>query len=128
MIEPGFTTVNQPLPTCPNCGASALRTIESKQSKVAQRRRKKCDNCGYRITTHEVNDDYFQGAKQALAILANMRKLLGTPGISTPQPIVESNPIPCITCLHNSKNKCSFGFPEFDTEDAIDCNQYQNYP
>lgn len=123
----GFAPGHQyPLPVCPNCGYSSFRTIESKQSKIAQRRRKKCDKCGHRATTHEVTDEFFQEAKANQILIQKIKKLFNLGQLKEElKPVVETNRISCIDCSHNNGSRCSFGFPEYDTEDAYDCLHYK---
>ena len=96
---------------CPKCGEEQFRTIESKPSKMATRRRKHCGHCGYRVTTHEVSVEFYNRAKENQMIVDKFRKLLGT---EEPQQQEEQEP------------KCSFDFPEYDTPDSFDCNHYDN--
>ncbi len=120
----GFTTVNQPLPTCPSCGHSTFRTIDTNRSKLAIRRRKQCDHCGHRATTHEVTDEFFQEAKQNQSLVMKMRSVLlkDQPKV---EPVVLPVDIKCVDCIHNSNNnECTFGFPEYNTEDSFDCLHY----
>lgn len=124
----GFTTINQPLPTCPKCGQSSLRTIESKQSKLAQRRRKKCDLCNYRVTTHEVTDEFFQEAKTNQLLIQKLKKLFNIQEIQEEVQLPAADEIPCMKCSYNCKDHCSFGFPEYDTDDAVDCIHFKPNP
>jgi hypothetical protein len=54
-----------------------------------------------------------------------MRKLLGAdlliPGVDPPPSGVE---IKCDECMHNNGKRCAFDFPEYDTDESYDCNQY----
>lgn len=116
-----FTTTNQPLPPCPSCGHATLKTIESRKTNLSTRRRKECSFCGYRTTTHELTDEKFNELKTAQQLLNRIKDILQV----QPQPLdtLTSDPgfIPCSTCKHNSGFTCSFGFPEYDSPDAIDC-------
>ena len=47
-----------------------------------------------------------------------------TQAIKTFQDVPESS-IPCYTCIHNCKEKCSIGFLEFMSTDATDCSAYK---
>ena len=38
--------------TCPNCGGH-LRVIETREIKQSVRRRRRCEECGVRVTTYE---------------------------------------------------------------------------
>ena len=107
---------------CPKCGEDQFRTIESKPSKLATRRRKHCSHCGYRVTTHEVSIEFFNRAKENQMIVDKFRKLLGS---EEPQQQEEQEP-KCSDCKYNKGSKCSFDFPEYDTPDSFDCNHYDN--
>jgi len=106
------------LSLCPACGYFSLRVIQSKKSKLARRRRFECDKCSHRITTHEVDDAFFQQAKENARIVEKLRDMLGTAEQST-------NTSRCEQCQHNSNGFCSFDFPEFGTPESFDCNHFE---
>ncbi len=94
--------------------------------------------CGYRITTHEVDADFFEEAKQNQILVAQMRKLLSAalplPGVSTsefkPLPGVSTSEFKplnkCSDCQHNVDGLyCTFDFPEYETSESYDCIQFQ---
>jgi hypothetical protein len=112
-------TFGPDLSLCPACGYFSLRVIESRKSKLARRRRHQCDKCAHRTTTHEVDDAFFQQAKENARIVEKMKGLLSS---NEELPQVFSR---CQDCSHNIMNSCSFGFPEFDTEEAFDCNHFK---
>ena len=107
------------LSLCSSCGYFAMRVIETRKSKLAKRRRSQCNKCGYRITTHEVSDEFFQQAKENERIVEKLKALVG----STAAPALSSR---CHECTHNQNDSCSFGFPEFDTLDSADCNHFES--
>jgi len=83
--------------------------------------------CGYRITTHEVDADFFEEAKQNQILVTQMRKLLGAdlpiPGVSVSEFRALNK---CSDCQHNKDGcYCAFEFPEYDTADSYDCNHFQ---
>ena len=108
------------LPQCPNCKQKELKTIESRTTAQSTRRRKQCNACGYRITTHEVSADFFEEAKQNQITIKQMCKLL-----SAELPVIKPMN-KCSDCQYNVDNMhCSFDLPEYDTQDAYDCNHYK---
>ena len=122
------------LPDCPQCNQPGLRIIESRKTGLSTRRRKECECCSYRVTTHEVTADFFEEAKQNQILVAQMRNLLGA---DLPISGVESSPSgvspskfkalnKCSDCQHNIDNcYCAFEFPEYDTAESYDCNHFQ---
>jgi hypothetical protein len=115
------------LPKCPACGELAFRVLETRPSKLATRRRKKCDSCGYRATTHEVSDDFFRQAKQNELLVQKFRGLLLKDELLTdslPLPVVMENK--CPECQYSTGTKCAFDLPEYDSGDSFDCNLYKS--
>jgi hypothetical protein len=104
----------QLLPTCPSCNNPGLRVIETRPTPESIRRRKRCDVCGYRITTHEISQEVFQASKDDAIALQRVRSALGV-GERT-------SVIACLTCKFNQGDCCAFDLPEYGTEDAFDCN------
>jgi len=109
------------LPECPSCKQSGLRVIESRQTHLSTRRRKECECCGQRFTTHEVTADFFEEAKQNLFLVSQFHKLLNT----QPTQIKQEESM-CIDCKHNNGKRCAYDFPEYDTTDSSDCNWYES--
>ena len=114
-------TFGPELSLCPLCGYFSLRVIESRKSKLARRRRLQCDKCSHRATTHEVDDAFFQQAKENARIIEKLKDMLSLQEASGPQLISR-----CHECSHNLKDSCSFGFPEFGTPDSADCNHFDS--
>lgn len=108
------------LPECPNCKQPGLRVIESRQTGMSTRRRKQCECCEQRFTTHEVTADFFEEAKQNMLLVQQLYKLLKTTPAQTP--IEESM---CVDCQHNKGDRCSYDFPEYQTSESSDCNWYE---
>jgi transcriptional regulator NrdR family protein len=111
----------QILPECPQCKQAGLRVIESRKTAQSTRRRKQCECCGIRFTTHEVSADFYNEAQQNLILVSQMHKLLGSTHTAA-----EPATIKCTDCIHNQMNACAFDFPEYDTTDSFDCNHYAN--
>ena len=109
------------LPDCPECKQPGLRVIESRKAVGGKRRRKKCECCGYRMTTYEVSADFYNEAQQNLILVSKLQALLGA-GHLPSEPVT----IKCKTCSHNQAGQCAFDFPEYDTTDSYDCNHYDN--
>jgi len=112
-----MTFQKQVLQTCPNCKEDRLITIESRKTKDSTRRRKRCEFCGYRITTHEVNEEFFKQARQNALLLQQVCKLLNV----LPTSIALEEP-KCNDCQYNKGSHCEYGFPEYNTPESIDCN------
>ena len=80
--------------------------------------------CGYRTTTHEVDADFFEEAKQNQILVAQMRKLLGADSLISGVNFKALNK--CSDCQHNKDGcYCAFEFPEYDTAESYDCNHFQ---
>ena len=109
----------QSLQTCPNCKDDRLVTIESRRSKDSTRRRKRCDSCGCRVTTHEVSAEFFEEAKQNWLLVQQLHKLLN---ITSSELQVEQPK--CDDCHHNKGDRCEYGFPEYNTSESFDCTWY----
>lgn len=122
------------LPACPKCRENAVTVLSSKKAASSQRRRKHCTFCDYRFTTHEISEEQFKEQTKALAVVKKFKEFLNvtTETISIPdeehEPVNESNnvyEIKCHTCNNSRSYGCEFKFPEYNTEDAFDCLQYQ---
>jgi hypothetical protein len=110
------------LPKCPACNLQSLRTTQTVRTLVSVRRRKECDSCDYKFTTHEVQDDFFQQAKQNQALIQKLETFFNVKATATiPLEVIEEGENKCPTCFHNFKGKCMFSFPEYDTHDSFDC-------
>lgn len=109
------------LTTCPKCKADAVFVIESRSSLNSRRRRKQCSACNYKYTTHEVSQEFFQYAQHAIATLARLKEMVG----AQTEPNTTQREIKCFSCNYSKQNGCSFGFPEYNTEESFDCTQYQ---
>jgi len=109
------------LPNCPQCKEPGLRVIESRKTSHGTRRRKECECCGIRFTTHEVSADFYEEAQQNLILVSKLYKLLGTN-----QSVALPTENKCTDCSHNRDGGCAFDFPEYDTPDSFDCNHYDN--
>jgi len=108
------------LPECPSCKQPGLRVIESRQTGLSTRRRKQCECCEQRFTTHEVTADFFEEAKRNLLLVSQFHKLLNT---EPAQSILEESK--CIDCQHNKGDRCAYDFPEYETPESSDCNWYE---
>ena len=107
---------------CPQCHQNEIYIIESRKTRDATRRRRECKSCGYRDTTYEISSHFYVEAEKNAQLVKKFRALLSIGEIA---PITNSKgEIKCDTCSHNTRSKCSFDFPEFLTEDSIDCNHF----
>lgn len=119
-----MTFEKQPLAECPKCGALALRVIEGRPSKLAMRRRKQCDECKHRVTTHEISDEFFQAAKSNEIAVLKMQQLLAT-YCSFMSKHNGTSASKCGRCIYNNGSVCGFSLPEFATDESADCNYFQ---
>jgi len=119
---------------CPQCNALGLRIIESRKATLSTRRRKKCEHCDFRITTHEVTAEFFEEAKQNQILINQIQKLMKnsplTSGVESPPSGVSVSEFralnKCSDCQHNVDGcYCEFEFPEYDTAESYDCNHFQ---
>ena len=116
---------------CPQCNALGLRIIESRKATLSTRRRKKCEHCDFRITTHEVTAEFFEEAKQNQILINQIQKLMKnlplTSGVESPPSGVDFKALnKCSDCQHNKDGcYCAFEFPEYDTAESYDCNHFQ---
>ena len=119
---------------CPQCNALGLRIIESRKATLSTRRRKKCEHCDFRITTHEVTAEFFEEAKQNQILINQIQKLMKnsplTSGVESPLSGVSVSEFralnKCSDCQHNKDGcYCAFEFPEYDTAESYDCNHFQ---
>lgn len=126
------------LPPCPACKALSLSVIETRKTTVSTRRRKECKECGYKLTTHEVSEEYFQEAKINCMLISKVRKAMELVPVveevektSLPSAPVEDLSLEeeeeeyqCYKCAHMINNTCTLGIPEFNTDEANDCVYY----
>lgn len=108
--------------TCPKCGARGLKVLSSQRNRMANSscRRYECHNCSHRFTRYEVTDAFFKQAIENERILNKLKSYMDK--ISSPSNKPSKN---CGNCEYNVDDMCNFEVPEFDTEDAADCNYYK---
>jgi hypothetical protein len=111
----------QLLPVCPSCKEPGLRVIESRVTLSSTRRRKRCDFCKHRVTTHEVSEQFLNEAKDNASALVKIRSCLGYNGTRSSS----SDYARCFECEFEDDGKCSLGLPEFGTSEAADCNLFE---
>jgi len=105
--------------TCPYCKEKALQVIESKKARHSRRRRKHCNACGKRQTTHEVSEDFYKDAIKNLETLNRLRAALLNHGPVTNQPM-------CDECVYWLDGGCQFDFPEAGGTFARECSMFEN--
>ena len=113
------------LPDCPQCKQPGLRVLESRKTKLSTRRRKGCEHCGYRFTTHEISAEFFEEAKQNQWLVQQFYSLLKPTHEVTQQPVATQQS-KCTDCTHNKGESCSFNLPEYDTDESFDCNYHES--
>ena len=130
-----MTFQREALSPCPACKALSLSVIETRKTSVSTRRRKECKECGYKLTTHEVSEEYFQEAKINCMLISKVRKAMElVPAVKEvkettlpPAPIEDlsvGEEYQCYKCAHMVNNSCTLGIPEFNTDEANDCIYY----
>lgn len=132
-----MTFQRETLSPCPACKAFSLSVIETRKTSVSTRRRKECRDCGYKLTTHEVSEKYFQEAKINCMLISKVRKAMELVPVveeveetSLPSAPVEDLSMEeeeehqCYKCAHMVSNSCTLGIPEFNTDEANDCVYY----
>lgn len=130
-----MTFQRETLSPCPACKALSLSVIETRKTSVSTRRRKECKECGYKLTTHEVSEEYFQEAKINCMLISKVRKAMELVPVveEVEETTLPSAPIKdlsveeeyqCYKCAHMVNNSCTLGIPEFNTDEANDCIYY----
>lgn len=130
-----MTFQRETLSPCPACKALSLSVIETRKTAVSTRRRKECKDCGYKLTTHEVSEEYFQEAKINCMLISKVRKAMELVPVveEVEETTLPSAPIEdlsveeeyqCYKCAHMVNNSCTLGIPEFNTDEANDCIYY----
>ena len=107
------------LPKCPECKQPGIYVIESRKTALSIRRRKECECCKTRFTTHEVSAEFFEQAKENISLINRFYQLLAKEPIE-----VISEDIQCTDCQYNNNTQCEYKFPEYETIDSLDCNWY----
>ena len=130
-----MTFQRETLSPCPACKALSLSVIETRKTSVSTRRRKECKECGYKLTTHEVSEEYFQEAKINCMLISKVRKAMELVPVveeveetTLPAKPVEDLSVEeeykCYKCAHMVNNSCTLGIPEFNTDETNYCNYY----
>ena len=130
-----MTFQRETISPCPACKALSLSVIETRKTSVSTRRRKECKECGYKLTTHEVSEEYFQEAKINCMLISKVRKAMELVPVveeveetTLPAKPVEDLSVEeeykCYKCAHMVNNSCTLGIPEFNTDEANDCIYY----
>ena len=140
-----MTFQRETLSPCPACKALSLSVIETRKTSVSTRRRKECKECGYKLTTHEVSEEYFQEAKINCMLISKVRKAMELVPVNVVHFLcsegveeIEETTLPakpvedlsveeeykCYKCAHMVNNSCTLGIPEFNTDEANDCIYY----
>lgn len=116
---------------CKNCGAKEVYVIESRPymhrllKETGRRRRLECARCKHRHSTVEVSSELFDYLVTTKVLLEKVKSALHKIDLTSFQ--VEPKGDfggRCHLCIHCTDNHCSFGVPEFNTEEASDCNLF----
>ncbi|NBX50358.1 hypothetical protein EBT25_10540 [bacterium] len=114
------------LTRCPSCDQKAVKVIESRETRgdSIRRRRRECGECGYRDTTYEVTEAFFNLAKENKNALIRVRKVvLGSDG-TAPKEIVNTSDTTCEQCCYMGSYGCAFDFPEAGGSFAEECSMF----
>lgn len=124
------------LSRCPACTNLSATVIETRYTKVSTRRRKECRDCGYKFTTHEVSEEYFQAAKTNCLLISRVKKAVDlapmeenvkeyeeadTSFAVNDKSTKNEQEYNCHKCAHMMSNECTLGIPEFNTDEANEC-------
>lgn len=113
----GNTELNK-FQRCPYCKEKASHVIESRKTQHSRRRRKHCNACGRRETTHEVSEEFYKNAIKNLETLNRLRAaLLGNEFVT--------NQSVCDECVHWIEGECNFDFPEAGGTFANECSMFE---
>ena len=96
---------------CPNCRCLSYFVMESRKEDDAQRRRRKCKECGYKATTYEISASDYDFLKKA-------RKVERIFSGSGPQ-------LTCERSCEHWKGGCGFDFPDAGGAFAEECLVFQ---
>lgn len=112
---------------CQVCGKKSVYVFESRSvqpgicTESHRRRRLVCKSCGARFTSREISDELFQ-------MLMRHSELLRKASAGFTETYLEDKNS-CRNCLHlvktDKRQRCGLDLPEFMTQDAQDCNNYQ---
>jgi transcriptional regulator NrdR family protein len=109
---------------CPFCNEQDCITIESRISKTSRRRRKECQSCKTRHTSHEVSEEFFEQAIENQRLITHLIEKLKIRNEPRFVPAVKSFSVTCDSCVHMMSSGCSFDFPEAGDGFAEDCSMY----
>ena len=62
--------------SCPECGSGLMGVVDSRPGSGTVRRRRRCGDCGFRITTHEVTDFEKRLLDEWVKRIAEVRELV----------------------------------------------------
>ena len=110
---------------CPFCNQKDCLTIDSRSTKISRRRRKECQTCNKRHTTHEISEEFFEQAVENQRLISYITEQLK---ISKNSIVVSKNKTPSVTCdsciSYTKSLGCSFDFPEAGDDFASECSLY----
>ncbi len=119
---------------CRNCGAREVYVIESRPfqhkliKETGRRRRLECASCHHRTSTVEISGELFAHLMYLKEVMEKIRLSFTRLDVSlslAPQEPKGDFGGKCQECIHcSASNECTFGIPEFNTEEASDCNLY----
>lgn len=100
---------------CPVCRTISCKTIESRKTGDARRRRKQCTTCKTRVTTYEVSSEFYSESIANKKLIEKVTNLFG---------VSKAKPKTCGECEYMISSECSFGFPEAGGEFADECTMF----
>ncbi len=101
---------------CPKCSEKTFHVIESRPSggnnhgnskTFLRRRRKRCNQCGYKATTYEITADEYEEYLSNKKIITKIKNSLSLKSKKS-----------CYQCTHYYGNSCRLDIPELDAEEC----------
>jgi transcriptional regulator NrdR family protein len=111
---------------CPSCREKDCITIESRVTRESRRRRKECQSCEHRHTSHEVSEQFFEEAVENKRLINYLIDKLKVHSVACTTPRTETPSVTCDSCIHMSSSGCGFDFPEAGDDFAAECPVYNS--
>lgn len=111
---------------CPFCNQKDCLTIDSRTTKISRRRRKECQTCKKKHTSHEVSEEFFKQAIENERLIKYFIKKLKIRNKFTPPSVGTETSITCESCAYMMSSGCSFDFPEAGDDFAEECSMYKS--
>lgn len=109
---------------CPFCREKDCITVESRVTRESRRRRKECQSCNQRHTSHEVSEQFFEEAVENKRLINYLIDKLKVHSVACTTPCAETPSVTCDSCVHMMSSGCGFDFPEAGDDFATECPVY----